>query len=306
MRRLVWALGLSALVWNGAAMAQKASVDLKTLPETIKKLDWKSVDWNATPALEQARALMLLDDVLNDIGSQMAAEADLMSQYVDEQDLGKQFAAMAPVEDKHLTMEEAQRVAVAMLQGPMAKSSYASAMSDVPGDSLKAYLNLYGSACNREWASAVESRQQMKALARFLQSSGKMEAFKAWVPGEVERRKKEREQEMAQKRAAAEEQEKQQREERKQAAQERKEQEQKLAEEDQASGQMQQALSAAQAGDSGQPSDGSYPDWYYGGLGYAVGGWYRDEAYRGAAVARTENRMAGWSGAGGRRGGGRR
>ena len=38
----------------------------------------KSVNWSAVP-LEQARALMLLDDVLNEMGSQMAAEASLMA-----------------------------------------------------------------------------------------------------------------------------------------------------------------------------------------------------------------------------------
>src|SRR5262245_23863861 len=307
MPRFIWAMAVSVLAWHTAALAQKTPVDLKTLPETIKKLDWKSVDWNATPPLEQARALMLLDDVLNEMGSQMAAEADLMSQYVDEQNLGEQFAALAPVEDKHLTLEEAQRVAVAMLRGPLAASSYATSISDATGNALNAYLNLYRSTCNREWAAAVESRQHMKALTHFLQSTGKMQAFRAWVPGEIERQKKEREQEMAQKRAAAQEQEKQKREQRQQAAQDRKEQEQKQREqEEQAAAQMQQALSAAQAGDdTSTPSDGSYPDWYYGGLGYATGVWYRDEALRGAAVARTENRMAGWSGAGGRRGGAR-
>jgi hypothetical protein len=290
-------------------MAQGTKVDLKTLPSTIKSLDWKSVDWNTVPPLEQARALMMLDDVLNDMGSQMAAEADLMSQYIDEQNLGEQFAAMTPVEDKHLTLEEAQRVAVAMLRGPMKVSAYAVAMSDAAGNQLSAYMQMYKSSSNREWASAVESRQHMKSMAHFLDSSGKMEAFKAWAPGEIERQKKERDEEMAQKRAAAVEESKQQQEERKRAAQERKEQEQKQREqEEQAAVQMQQAMAAAESSGAApvENGNGSYPDWYYGGLGYATGQWYRDEAYRGAAVARTENRISGWRGGGGRRGGGRR
>src|SRR5690242_13603034 len=152
------------VVAGGAAVGQSTQIDLKTLPATIKSLDWKSVDWNATPGVERARALMLLGDVLNEMGSQMAAEADLMSQYVDEQNLGEKFAAEAPVEDKHLTLEEAQKVAVAMLRGPMAGSTYATAIGDVGGSELTAYLNLYASTSNREWAEAVESRQQMKSL----------------------------------------------------------------------------------------------------------------------------------------------
>jgi hypothetical protein len=314
MQRFLMAFWASVLMGGSVAVAQKTKVDLKTLPDTIKSLDWKSVDWNATPPLEQARALMLLDDVLDEMGAQMAAEADLMSQFIDEQGLGAQFAAMAPVEDKHLTQEEAQRVAVAMLRGPMSGSSYATAISDATGNVLTAYVQMYSSTVNREWASAVESRQQMKSLAAFLASSGKMAAFREWAPGEMERQKKDQEAQAAAKRAAAVEQQKQQQAERQQAAQERKEQEAKQrAEEQQAALQMQQAMAAAQASqDSGAAAapvqyNDSYPDWYYGGLGYATGVWYRDEAYRGAAVARTENRMAGGrGGGGGRRGGGRR
>jgi hypothetical protein len=308
MRLLICVLGISALAWNASAAAQSTKVDLKTLPATIKSLDWKSVDWNATSQLDQARALSLLNHVLNEMGSQMAVEADLMSQYIDEQDLGEQCAAMPPVEDKHLTQEEAERVAVAMLRGPMAGSTFATMIADATPNDLKAYQQLYTSTCNREWASAVESRQQLKTMSHFLQTSGKLEGFKAWVPGEVERRKKEQAEEMARKRAALAEQEKQKKEERMQAAQERKEQEEKQRQADeQAALQMQQAMAAAQASQATEPAPAAYddyPDWYYGGLGYAYGSWCRDDALRAVALSRTENRMTHWRAGGGGRGGG--
>jgi hypothetical protein len=63
--------GLSA---GAVAVAQKGAGSIsRRSPDKIKSLDWKGdVDWNATPAAGAApRALMLRDDVLNEMGSQM-------------------------------------------------------------------------------------------------------------------------------------------------------------------------------------------------------------------------------------------
>jgi hypothetical protein len=251
---------------------------------------------------------MLMDETVDEIGAQLTADADLMSEYIEDSNLGDQFTAMPPAEEPpSLSMQDAQKVAVALLRGPMAQSSYAVAISDATGDLLKAYENMYTSTTNRKWAAAVEARSDVRELTRFLNTNGKMADYKAWVPGEVKRRAQEAEAAAAQRRAELQQQKKEAQLKREQAALER--QNQQFEQQQRAAAQMQQALSTAQENQSA-PSSGGYSDpYYYGGeyLGtgaYATGAWYRNAAYRGAATARTENRMSTWRG--GRGGGGGR
>jgi hypothetical protein len=298
MNRQVTIAFLAATLTGSAALAQPARVDIKTLPASIKALDWKGVDWAATGQLERTRALMLMDDTLDELGAQLTAEADLMSEFIEQAELGDQFAAMPPAADPpSLTMQEAQKVAVALLRGPMAQSAYATQIADATGNVLTAYEQMYTSTCNRKWSTAVEARDQVRTMTRFLDTSGKMADYAAWVPGEVKRRAEDAKAEAEAKRAALLQQKKEEQLKREEAMLER--QKQQFEKQQTAAVEMQQALSVAQ---QSQPSSsGSDPYYYAGGayLGaaaYGTGAWYRNDAYRGAATARTERRMSGWRG----------
>lgn len=309
---------LSTSAWCPAAQPAKSRIDLASIPDNIKKLDWRSIDTAALPAVERARATMLLDDTLREMGAQMTAEADLLSEYIEQQDLGAEFAAHPEVDDSPaVTFPEAIKVAAAMIRGPMANSTYATAHADTPDANLPAYEKLYQSSAERRWAAATESRLNMRSMSRFLRDTKRMDAYKAWLPAELDRRAKEADAEAARQRAELEQKQKEkaeQREHRRQQIQEQKQAEQEQqAQERQAAMQMQQAMCAAQApADSGAVVGyDDYPNWYYGGVGYlGASQWYRDAGYQGRAADRVSDRMRGWrgggGGGGGRRGGGRR
>ncbi len=311
MKRSLTLALVAASLAASAALAQPGKVELKKIPDAIKSLDWKSVDFAAASQLERTRALILLDDTLDELGAQMTAEADLMSEFIDQKNLGPDFAAIPEVADPpKLNMQQARQVAVALLRGPMANSPYATEIADAEGTVLLAYEQMYTTSCDRKWATAAEARYQARAMTRYLNTSKKMEEYTAWVPGEVKRRTEEAQAAAAAKRAVLQAQKKEEQLQREQAAEERK---QKQAEQQaQAAAQMQQALSVAQDVPS---SSGGYDDsYYYGGGAYlgAAGLWYRDNRYRGEAPPRVEQRMSNWRGGGGgggrggARGGGRR
>jgi hypothetical protein len=204
-----------------------------------------------------------------------------------------------------LSLQDGEKIAVALLRGPMAKSSFATAIGDAQGTVLTAYLQMYNSTCNRKWSGAMDSRLQVKSMTGFLEKSGNMAAFNAWVPGEVERRTKEHDAQMAAQRAAAASAQQQEQQQRIQAqqqklAQEKQQLQQQQQQQQQETAQMQQAMAAAQAGQSGgsaAPATGgaAYPNWYYGGLGYAGTGG-RGTGTRRIAGRRARGRRRGWAG----------
>lgn len=299
------------------AAAQQPKVDLSGLPDVMKSGKWKDIDVAKLELLEHVRALLLLNDVLDDISGSTRAEADLMSQFIDVQKLGPKFASTPapPPPPAALTLDDALKLSVVMLRGPLASSAYASKLDDVKDNNfLHSYLPLYEPTCRRKFGELVESRHQLDWLAWFLQSNGQMQKYQDWVPGEIQRRQQAYEAEMGQKRAgyrAQEQQAKQDQEQR--AAQIQKEKQEQKAQQQQAAIQMQQAMAAAQqsqpaqSGSSGDSGDDWYPGWYYGGVSNLQrADWWRDAAYRGAAGADIHGRMAGWHGAAGAAGAGRR
>jgi hypothetical protein len=311
MRRTLPLIVLFA-AFGAPALGQPAKIDLGTLPNEIKTLDWKSVDLSSASPLDQCRSLMFLNQALDEIGAQTTAEADLMSQFIDVSNLGPQFVAMpAPVDANPLTFQSAQKMALALLRGPQAQSSYATALTDTSADMLTAYQQMYSATCQRKWGSVVESRHQVRAMSAFLESSGKMQAYNAWVPGAVAQRVKEQETAIAQQQAA---QQAQQSQEQAQMIARQRAQMQQMESQQaasaQANQQLQQALCAAQQNQSASANQGApapnayYPNYYYGGVGVgyaATGAWYRNAAYRGAATAATEARYSSWHGGGFRR-----
>jgi hypothetical protein len=291
---------------TGVARAQQPSgpIDLASLPDAIKKLKWQDIDLAKLDPREHCRALMLLNVALDEIGAQSTTEADLMSQFIDEQNLGPEFASHPPPTDAPaLTATDALRIAVALLRGPMAQSSFATELTDTPDSGLAAYMHMYESTVQRRWSTASEGRRQVRCMSLFLTKKGKMDDYQAWVPTETRKRDQQYEQEMAQRRSAQAAQARAQ----EHAAQQREADIAKQKQEQQYALKMQQAICAAQQSSSQQSNnptvvqgDGDwYPGWYYGGMSYlGAGAWYRDAGYRGAAAGRTDARVAGWHGAG--------
>jgi hypothetical protein len=253
-----------------------------------------------------------LNELLDDITAQLTAEADLMSEYIDTKDLGADFVGVQPVDDPAvLTVDDGQKVAVALLRGPMAASTYATQYADYEPNLLAASSKLFASGCQSKWSVMADNRLRVRSMAKFLKDQGQSAEYKAWVPAAAKRRAEELEAEEAQKRAAlaAEQQQK--------AKEQREMRQQQIEKQQQASREMQQALALerqaqaqaqAQAQSQSQPThpsgyvvDDDYAGWYYGG-----GAWYRNGAYLGAAAARTDARYAGWRGQAGRGGGGGR
>src|SRR5262245_41263939 len=69
------------------AQSQKLPPDIANLPEEIKSLQWQSIDPAAASNLERCRALLLLNHVLEEVSANSTSEADLMSSYIQSQNL---------------------------------------------------------------------------------------------------------------------------------------------------------------------------------------------------------------------------
>jgi hypothetical protein len=313
MRRIVSTLIIAAAFIPAPALAQP-KVDLSTLPAEIKTLQWKDVNFASLPALDQCRALLLLNDFLDEVNAQVTGEADLLSQYIDINKLGDQFASQPPVADTApLTLGNAMQIAAALLKGPMASSSYATQLSGSPADVLTAYESMYNSTCQRKWSTVADFRLRVRNMTAFLQSQKKLEAFQAWVPGEIQSQNEQHQAEMAARRAAAAAATEKRDAEYAKLQQERyQQQQQQMQQQQKASIQMQQAMAAAQQNQSGNNNNnnqgyvvnGGYPGWYYGGLagvglGAAGATWYHNNV--GDAAARCDARYGGWHGGGFRR-----
>ena len=295
------------LIGASLAIARQEQPDLSGLPAVIKSGEWKSIDTTALTPVQRCRVLFLMDSSLDEIVAKNRAQADLLSQYIDESDLGKQCAAFVPPADpRPLTFDDAKKIATAMLEGPLAQSSYATMFADVNDPQvLSADEWLYESSSQRKWAEAVETRRQLIWMVGFLQSKDLVEAFRAWAPGAIAQHEKETaaaaERRQAEVEALVKAQDEAFRKRQQQLAQAQQQQMQvQLA----TSMQLQQAFNAGQqplqvAPQVVQPMT-VYP---YNGAAYGYGlanlataAYYRDDAYRGVAAASCARRMGGWRG----------
>ena len=288
---------LVAMIVQGSVLAQqKAPVDLNTLPAEIKALKWQQIDLSTVSTLERCRAMLILNDILDEMNAQLTAESDLMSQFIDVQKLGAKFAARPPLADPApLTLANAEQIATAMLRGPMSQNPDYK-LGGMDPSSLPAFEQLYKSTVDSKWTTLLAARLRVRAMAGFLGTQGKFDEYKAWVPGAVAAHNAE----ITRQRAAAEQ-------EQQQEAQQAAIQQQRYQQQQMAAMQMQQALAAQQQSQSQDQAPaqvtvatGGYPATYYGGLagvgvtGTTAGAWYRNGAYLGAAAARTDARVAAW------------
>jgi hypothetical protein len=336
-------LGFVAMIslCGGVARAEPAApapsqMNLSDLPKEIAGLNWKTVDIAALTPQQRCQALLLLNDKLASIAAMATSQANLLSMYIDQQNLGADFAKQAPMNAMHqLTFTDAMKVAVALIQGPMSTSSYASAFSDSSPDTLAAYAQMYDATCQRRWMETAEARHQVRSMAAFLKGKGKLQEYETWAGAEAARRQQQYAQTMAQRRMTEEAvQNQRQKDQQVAAAQEQRIEQENL--------QLQQALALAQqqqraqappmqqnaaqaqqqAANTQQPNypltqpeaPGLIPGAeipepaYYGGAYYGYGApayygtnsaWAYDVKSEAAARAETENRISGWHGVGG-------
>jgi hypothetical protein len=291
--------------------------EVANIPQTIQSLPWQSVDLTTVPPLEYDRALLLMNHVLDQIAPVRASEADLMSGYIEAQNLGPDFAKTPkPPAGKQLTYTDATKIAVAMLRGPMATSTYASPLSDASPDGLAAYQQMYESTCQRRWGEVTESVQQVRWMGTYLQHAGKMQDYQSWAKVESENRQLKFQLAMEQKQAQEANAARQAAEARTTAVQQAKLQQENM--------QLQQALASAQAqqqqaylagqqsaqqatnsnaAQAQQQAQVAQPAPYYN-TGYGVplyygsgAAWCYDSAYANQARAQTEQRLSNYYGA---------
>jgi hypothetical protein len=278
----------------------------------MEGLQWEEVDLEALSPLERARALVLLDRSLSEVGAVSMAEADMMSLFLDEKGLGEKFVSSESFKSAPArSYEDAQKIAVALLRGPMAESRFATMFEGSDEASLKSTLRLHESASQRKWGEFAEPVKHVRAMKAFLKSEGKRDDYLKWADEESGRRQQEHEQAMAAKGAEARVNAEASRSEREAAAKELAEQRQQERESQLA----QQALYAQST--SGDVADGDYGDDYYADRYYGYGTiarlrrWHRHGPNQVRARQHTQQRMNNWHGAGraggrgGRGGGGR-
>lgn len=317
--RIVTSMLLGIGVTGALAQTLKTKDDVAELRQSLHGLKWKSVDYDALSTLDRCRALTLLDHALTEIGAVATAEADLMSQYVELQDLGVDFASSQTAETApRRSYEDGQKTAAALLRGPMAESRYATMYAGSDETDLKASLHLHESGSRRKWRQFSESVQHVRSMSAFLKSKERYQGYLVWANAESDRRQQEHEQTMAENRAALHSRSEQADENRTARARELAEQRQQ----EQESRLAQQAIyaqSAANApGDVVQnydDGDDRYPNWYpnwYPNRYYRrplsphVRRWHRNAAHQDRAREHTNKRLNNWhrsSGAGRRRGG---
>jgi len=188
-RVFLMACVLPALATAASAQTQKLPPGLAGLPDEIKTLKWQAIDMGAVKPLEHCRALLLMNHTLDELSANSAAEADLMSAYIEKNNLGTSFASTPPPPaPATLTFPDAERVAVALLRGPMSTSYYATELGDLAPGTLKSYEQMYARTCARRWSEFDESRHLVRCMSSFLGNSNKLQDYDAWATAESARR----------------------------------------------------------------------------------------------------------------------
>src|SRR5690349_18061023 len=119
-RALLAAIAVMLLVFVAGASAQSQALpsDLAKVPEAVKNLPWKTIDAATVTPLEYDRALLIINHLLDELAPIRASEADLMSAYIEQQNLGAELAKSAPpTAAPPLTFPDDVKIAVAMLRG---------------------------------------------------------------------------------------------------------------------------------------------------------------------------------------------
>jgi hypothetical protein len=273
----------------------------------LRKLDWKSADFNALDAKHKCAALEALNHGLSAMGGKLDARAELMIDYIDQNQLSGAYAAAESkiADPPNVTFENLERLATAYIASPDGAAAFAAGFDDVPTAMLARYQSLYENSARREFADAMEGRWHVHSMGAFLQEQGKADGFRTWAAAEQKRRQAEFEQKQAQAQAKA-------------AAQSAKQEQAKQAAAQQMALVMADMSNApkpydAPPGDSGAgaqppPPQSNFPyaspavysdsDGWWPQSDYAVTGYYNNSAYRAAMNDKAGDAYQRWGHAG--------
>ena len=156
----------------------------------LRQLDWKSADINALAPAEKCAALEALNHGLNRLGGKLDGRADLLIDYIDQNQLGAAYAAAKanPPAMKPITFEQMEQLAAAYIKSPQGAAAFGSNFADSSPSMLDRYATLYENSARREFADVMEGRFHVRSMGQFVQDVGRADDFRTWAAAEVQRR----------------------------------------------------------------------------------------------------------------------
>jgi len=273
--------------------------------QRLRTLDWKTVDFDAQDLETRTIALLAMQQVLSMTGGKASARLELLVDYIDQNKLGEAFIAkqQATTLPPLFSYDEAKKVSVAFVKSDVGKDKFGDELVGSDDATLKAYMQMYTNSSRRTFEECIEARTEVRAMALYLESTGKLGEFKSWAKDERKRRQVARDQETAKLLQASVEAEK---------ARMEHEKEKRQQAEAAAAAKMEAYLQSQQQ----QPQTGQTvvvqtdDDWDGDTWMPWTGAYYTSDAYRGYVRDKFQDRWQNWNGGGGgarpKRGGGRR
>ncbi len=206
---------VTAMLLMAATFAGAAETPVTTPPASpfdekdaeivaLKKLDWKSVDVTKLDLKSRCVSLVVLNKILDMVGSKAALREDLLMTYIEQNNLADEYAKAMPSADNqaHLSYEQSQQVAAAALKTPRVAAEFGDDMDGIDPAMLNNYFTMYTKTCTRNWAEVMEARCAVRSMAKFLESKQMLPAFGKWADQEMDRRQKLHEEDLQKKQAA--------------------------------------------------------------------------------------------------------
>jgi len=258
--------------------------------QQLRKLDWKKTDFDAESLETRTTALLAMQHVLSLAGSKASARLELLVDYFDQNKLGEAFV----VEQQTITLpplvsyEEAKKIACTFVKSDVGKDKFGAELAGSDEEILKAYMNMYRNSSKRVYEECIEARTQVRVMAMFLESEGKLEEFKKWAKDETKRKQTAREADAAKLRQVSIDQEK---------ARQEQEKEKRRQAEAAASAKMEAYLqSQQQQAQTGQTVViNSDDDWDGATWWPGTGAYYATDAYRGYVRDKFQDRYQNWN-----------
>jgi len=272
--------------------------------QRLQSLNWKAINFDAQDLETRATALLAMQHVLSKMGGKASARLELLVDYIDQNKLGEAFIEkqQATTLPPLLSYDDAKKVCVAFVQSNVGKDKFGDELAGSDEATLKAYLQMYTNSSRRAFDECIEARTQVRALALFLQSTGKLGEFKTWADQERKRKQAARDQQTA--KVREEDKARQQQEKEARLAQQKAAQQMELFMTQQ---QPQQQQQQQQQQASGDPTviyqfedDWDGDTWWPG-----TGAYYATDAYRGYVRDKFQDRWQDWNNRPGGGGGGR-